>query len=81
MNCRLCYQEDCRQCADCHQPECTHHAFVPIIPTGFCNCIASDWYLGAIPPVCDMYFGDGEEYCERCEHNKECHQLRPEEPK
>ena len=51
---------------------------MPIV--GKCQCHPGDFARREIPPICLEYFGD-DEFCGVCWHDKECHQLKPEEPK
>jgi hypothetical protein len=77
MTCDLCYKPECRRCAKCKEPECTHHEFVPVVRKPGCICEPDSWRDGVIPPVCDKYVEDDKEYCDycaTCNHNKECHQ-------
>jgi len=56
---------------------------MPIVRKPGCNCDPDDWFDAVIPPVCDEYAEGGDEYCDycnNCEHNKECHQLKQEQP-
>lgn len=45
-----------------------------------CDCDACAWDKRVIPPVCAEY-APIQEYCAVCWHNKECHQVKTEEPK
>ena len=57
---------------------------MPTVRKPGCNCKPDDWFDAVIPPVCGGYAEGGDEYCDycgTCEHNKECHQLKTEQPK
>ena len=53
---------------------------MPIVGKTGCNCTSSDWRLGVIPPICPEYLIGHDGYCAVCWHNKECHELKPEQP-
>jgi len=61
-------------CIICGLPEEDHHVFTPVeIPEG-CVCDIGTWGdLNDIPPICDKFMGDKDDFCERCEHDKACH--------
>ncbi len=64
-------------CEVCGKGEEEHHDFIPyLIPEG-CVCDPRDW-KGGVPPICDCFVGDedGEEFCEKCEHDVQCHKKR-----
>ena len=46
-----------------------------------CGCDASEFYCCVIPSICPEYITGHDGYCTVCWHEKECHQLKPEEPK
>lgn len=53
---------------------------MPLVGKAGCNCTPSDWRLGEIPPICPEYVIGHDGYCAVCWHNKECHELKPEQP-
>ena len=62
-------------CKVCGKSEKEHHDFEPWeIPEG-CICDPRDWRNGTVPAICECFVGDpeGEEFCERCEHDVQCH--------
>lgn len=76
-----------RVCKVCGEFEEDHH--IPDwleIPDG-CVCNWREWdfeNMKSLPPICEEYKGNGTLNCERCEHDKECHEkplemVEPEE--
>lgn len=64
-----------RKCEFCGKPESEHHEFRPHkLPKG---CVCGEdgsWNLASVPEICNQFVNDeGDGYCVRCEHNKECH--------
>lgn len=69
------------KCVHCGLQENEHHRFEAIAVPAGCVCDSGTWGNPLkIPPACSKYTGDGDCYCDVCEHNKECHAAKPEEP-
>lgn len=62
-----------RFCMHCGKPESEHHEFEAAfqMPAG-CVCDPGEW-SDNVPPPCDKYDGDGNQYCLTCEHDNACH--------
>lgn len=61
-------------CACCWRPRHEHCVFTEIKKPEGCLCDPQDgWATAIIPPVCDKFTGDPDEYCEKCEHEFKCH--------
>ena len=64
-------------CGQCRQPRHMHCEFVEVtLPPG-CKCEELEGWstFPVIPAICTCYVGDGEDFCETCEHEKQCHQV------
>lgn len=62
-------------CKYCGQPESEHCIFEPkLLPDG-CMCDSNTWSSdpSTIPEPCANYIGDGQEYCQTCQHDLACH--------
>lgn len=64
-------------CRHCGLPEEEHHTYEPrkAAPPG-CKCDDGTWG-DLILPVCGEYIGNGRQYCRTCEHDAECHEVKP----
>lgn len=62
-----------RICKICGQAEDEHHEPEWLEPPDGCVCDPLTWDVSPLPPICEKYKGDGEQNCERCEHEKGCH--------
>lgn len=59
------------KCKVCGEPESAHHDFEPKMPE-WCVCDYGVWG-DHVSDVCADYQGDGNQYCRKCEHDRECH--------
>ena len=69
-------QMNTRVCKICGAFEFDHHEPDYLeIPAGcVCDWKTWDYYdKSSLPPACEKYEGDGEQNCEKCEHDKACH--------
>ena len=57
-------------CKYCGEVEEYHHKFEAKMPDG-CVCAPGEW-TEAPPKPCKKFVGP-DEYCHRCEHDRECH--------
>jgi hypothetical protein len=61
-------------CARCGDPEHAHHEFIPARRPKGCVCLPSTWDEPQnISEPCKEHLGPRDVYCERCEHDYECH--------
>lgn len=61
-------------CAVCGCSKAAHldHLFEPKLMPDGCVCAPGTWG-NTVEPICDQYKGDGNRYCENCQHDKACH--------
>ena len=61
-------------CKYCGLPPEEHHVFECVDTPEGCKCDTGTWsFTDEITPICAEYKGDGDMYCETCEHDRECH--------
>ena len=58
-------------CKHCGLPEEDHHDYEPSMPDG-CVCDPNEWGDN-VPAPCAEYLGDGQQHCNRCDHDRACH--------
>lgn len=66
-------------CASCGLSEEAHCVFDPLEMPDECVCDSGSWIGctdGKVTPICEEHQGEGEQYCHRCEHDRECHERR-----
>lgn len=60
-------------CRHCGLPRDEHCEFEDLLIPKGCVCDVGTWLPSDISPICQNYVGDGEQYCENCEHEANCH--------
>lgn len=65
-------------CAHCGEERDDHCHFEPIMVPKSCVCDPTEWGDSeSVPDVCSTYILGKDGRCDSCEHDKECHEVKP----